>query len=182
MSIRKAGKQFEAWVHQISRILMYVTLVVLFIIMLIQMTDVVGRYLFDKPLKATMDYLELGMAIIVFWGLAYCASENNHVRVDVFTVKINKRVLNVIDRTTFTFGAFILALITWRLALRAWGIIQNPPGPVTYTMFVPYWPFLIMAAIGCFFFFLETLIKVFNPDSGKPTIPAADSESSAEKD
>jgi len=182
MSIRKTGKQLEIWVHMISRILMYVTLVALFIMMLIQVVDVVGRYLFDKPLKLTMDYLELGMGIVVFWGLSFCASENNHVRVDVLTAHINKRVQKVIDRTTFTFGAFILALITLRLALRAWGIIQNPPGPVTYTMFIPYWPFLIMAAIGCFFFFLETLIRIFNPASGIAEIPSAPSESSGEKD
>jgi TRAP-type transport system small permease protein len=182
MSIRKTGKKFELGVHQISRILMYVTLVVLFIVMLIQTTDVVGRYVFNKPLKVTMDYLELGMGIIVFWGLAFCASENNHVKVDVITVHINKKVQNIIDRITFSFGAFILALITWRLAYRAWTILQNPPGPVTYTMFVPYWPFLIMAAIGCFFFFLETLIRIFNTSAGMPEVPAGQSESPGEKD
>lgn len=182
MSIRKTGKQFELGVHMISRILMYVSIVVLFGMMLIQVTDVAGRYLFNKPLKLTMDYLELGMAIVVFWGLSFCASENSHVRVDVITVHINKRVQKVIDRFTFSFGAFILALITWRFVLRAWGIIQNPPGPVTYTMFIPYWPFLIMAAIGCFFFFLETLIRIFNPAAGIPEVPSGQSESSGEKE
>jgi TRAP-type C4-dicarboxylate transport system permease small subunit len=160
---------------------MYVTLVVLFLMMLIQMTDVFGRYLFDKPLKATMDYLELGMGIVVFWGLAFCASENNHVKVDVLTIHINKRVQSIIDRITFIFGAFILALITWRLALRAWSILQNPPGPVTMTMFIPYWPFLIMAAIGCFFFFLETVIRIFKPNAGIPEVPVAGTSSMDEK-
>jgi TRAP-type C4-dicarboxylate transport system permease small subunit len=168
MSIRRLGKQIELGVHLISRILMYAVAVVLFLIMLLQTTDVLGRYLFDKPLKASMDYIEVAMSLVIFWGLAYCASENGHVRVDVITSRLSNRALNIIDRFTFGAGAFILALITWRLAMRAWSILQNLPGPVTLTMLIPYWPFIILAAIGCFFFFLEYLIRVFNPDSGKP--------------
>jgi TRAP-type transport system small permease protein len=168
MSIRRLGKQIETGVHRISRIMMYAVSVVLFLIMLLQTTDVIGRYVFDKPLKASMDYIEVGMSLLIFWSLAYCASENGHVRVDVITSHLSRRALNIIDRFTFGAGAFILALITWRLAMRAWSILQNLPGPATLTMFIPYWPFILLAAIGCFFFFLEYLIRVFNPDSGKP--------------
>jgi TRAP-type C4-dicarboxylate transport system permease small subunit len=171
VAIKQIGKQIERRVHQISRILMYIVAVLLFLIMLMQTVDVFGRYLFDKPLKAAMDYIEVAMSLVIFWGLAYCASENGHVRIDVVTSHISKRVLNIIDRFTFGAGAFILALMTWRLAFRAWTYLQHPPGPATLTMFVPYWPFLILAAVGCFFFFFEYLIRVFNPDSGTREIP-----------
>jgi TRAP-type transport system small permease protein len=180
MSIRQLGKEIERRVHQISRILMYAVTVLLFLIMLMQTVDVFGRYLFDKPLKAAMDYIEVAMSLLVFWGLAYCASENGHVKVDVVTARLSKRVVNIIDRFTFGAGAFILAIITWRLAFRAWSILQNLPGPVTLTMLIPYWPFLILATIGCFFFFLEYLIRIFNPASGTPEVPITQGETSKE--
>jgi TRAP-type transport system small permease protein len=180
MAIKQFGKRIEQIVHRINFVLVIVGMIVLFFMMLVQTTDVLGRYLFDAPLKVTMDLIELGMGVLVFFALPYCASVNEHIRVDLVLVHLSKRAQNIIDRCTFGAGAFILALITWRLAVRAWSILHNPPGPVTLTMLVPYWPFVIIATLGTFFFFLEYLIRVFNPASGKSQGPLAQEGSNFE--
>ena len=174
MAIRQFGKKFETWVHRISRMMNIVSIIVLFSMMLLQTADVVGRYVFNAPLKAAMDVIEVMMAILVFWSLAYCASINEHIRVDLVLIRLSKGTRETIERVTFLAGAFILALITWRLGLRAWTIIQNRPGPVTLTLLIPYWPFIVMATIGSFVFCLEYLIRVFNPNSGKQATPQAE--------
>ena len=174
MSIQQFGKKFENWVHRISRIINVVSIIVLFGMMLLQTADVIGRYVFNAPLKASMDLIELMMAILVFWSLAYCASINEHIRVDLVLIRLSKRTRENIERVTFLAGAFILALIPWRLGLRAWTIIQNRPGPVTLTLLIPYWPFLMAATLGSFVFCLEYLIRVFNPNSGKQETPGAE--------
>lgn len=171
MSIKQLGKKFEFWVHRITWIMNLVSVVVLALMMLVQTIDVVSRYAFNAPLKVSMDMIELMMAILVFMSISYAASINSHIRVDLVIARLSKPVQENLDRIISLAGAFILALITWRLGFRAWGIIQNPPGPVTLTMLVPFWPFILVAAVGCFFYFLECLIRVFNPNSGKQEFP-----------
>jgi TRAP-type C4-dicarboxylate transport system permease small subunit len=171
MAIKQFGKKFENWVHRISRMMNVVSMIVLFAMMLIQTADVIGRYGFNAPIKAAMDLIEVMMSILVFWSLAYCASINEHIRVDLVLIRLSKRTRENIERITFLAGAFILALITWRLGLRAWTIIQDRPGPVTLTLLIPYWPFIVAATIGSFVFCLEYLIRVFNPNSGKQEAP-----------
>jgi TRAP-type transport system small permease protein len=174
MAIKQFGAAFEKWVHRISRTMNVVSIVVLFVMMLLQTVDVIGRYVFNAPLKATMDLIEVMMSILVFWSLAYCASINEHIRVDLVLIRLSKRTRENVERATFLAGAFILALITWRLGLRAWTIIGNRPGPVTLTLLIPYWPFIVAATFGSFVFCLEYLIRVFNPNSGKQEAPRAE--------
>jgi TRAP-type C4-dicarboxylate transport system permease small subunit len=167
MSIKQFGKQVERGIHRASWTFALVSMVMLLAMMLLQTADVIGRYVFSKPITSSYDMIEVMMALLVFWGLAYCASDNGHVRVDLILSRLGRRTRETLDRFTFGAGAFILALITWRLADRAWTIIQNLPGPATQTTHIPYWPFLIVAAIGTFLFCLEHLVHVFNPSSAK---------------
>jgi len=178
MSIKQIGKQIEHGIHQSSRTISLVSIVVLFGMMLVQTVDVIGRYAFDKPLKISYDMIEVMMALLVFWSLSYCASLNSHIRVDLIISRLSRQVSETLDRITFGASAFILALITWRLSSRAWTILQNPPGPVTLTLHIPYWPLLIAASLGCFLFCLEYLIRVFNPSSGIPETPVLKEKSS----
>ena len=161
MSLSQLGSKIEQGTHKVSKTINLVGVAILFLMMLVVTTDVLGRYLFSRPLPGAFDTIELMMVILVFFSLAYCAALEGHVRVDVFHSRLNKRNQAILDSVTFAAGAFIIALICWRLAARAWGIVLEPPGPRTLMLQIPHWPFLFVAAVGSLLFCLELIIHFF---------------------
>jgi TRAP-type C4-dicarboxylate transport system permease small subunit len=152
------GKKAEKWLHSINGALNWVAMVFLVVMVLTVTVDVGGHYLFHKPLTGSTDLVELMMVIVVFLGLGYCAAVEGNVRVDVVHARLPKRVQASLDIFTFAASTFIFALITWRLAARAWNIIQEPlSGPSTGTLQLTHLPFIWLAAAGSLLLCLELL-------------------------
>jgi TRAP-type C4-dicarboxylate transport system permease small subunit len=157
------GQKTENWMHTVSRAINWVGMVFLVVMVLTVTVDVGGHYLFHKPLTGSTDFVELMMVIVVFLGLGYCTALGGNVRVDVVHSRLPKRVQASLDIVTFAASTFIFALITWRLAARAWNIIQEPlSGPSTGTLQIPHFPFIWLAAAGSLLLCLELLINVIH--------------------
>jgi TRAP-type C4-dicarboxylate transport system permease small subunit len=162
MRLGQLGSRVERGIHQTSRGINYLGLLVLFLMMLLVAFDVLGRYIFNSPFTGAFDSIEMMMVVVVFCGLAYCTMEEGHVRVDVILGKLSQRTKAIINIITFIPSIFIVALITWRLGERAWSILQNLPGPATPTINIPHWPLIILATIGSFLFLLELIAFLFH--------------------
>ena len=164
--LKQLGSKIEQWIHKVSRVINMIGVTFLFLMMLVVAVDVIGRYAFNRPFVGAFDAVELMMVILVFFGIAYCASLDGHVRVDVLHSRVPKRVQAYLDSITFAASAFIVALIFWRLVTRAGGIFTEAPGPSTLpstlTLNIPYWPFMFLAAAGCLLFCLELIIRFFH--------------------
>jgi TRAP-type C4-dicarboxylate transport system permease small subunit len=158
MKLVRFGQIMEKWLHAVSGALSWVSMVILVFMVLTVTVDVGGHYLFKKPLTGSTDFVELMMVIVVFLGLGYCAALGGNVRVDVVHTRLPKRVQASLDIFTFAASTLIFALITWRMAARAWNIIQEPlSGPSTGTLQIPQLPFIWLAAAGSLLLSLELL-------------------------
>jgi len=158
MGLVRFGQKTEKRLHTVSRTLNWVSMFFLVVMVLTVTVDVGGHYLFKKPLTGSTDFVELMMVIVVFLGLGYCAALEGNVRVDVVHARLPKRVQAGLDIFTFAASTFIFALITWRLAARAWNIVQNPlAGPSTGTLQIPHIPFIWLAVAGSLLLCLELL-------------------------
>ena len=131
------------------------------LMMLFVAMDVIGRYFLNRPFKGSSDLIELMMGIAVFFGMAFCTSTDGDAKVDLLYSKMPLRLKAGIDCITF-FATFLLyGGISWRLAFRAWGYIREPfTSPTTDLLHIPYWPFLLLAAVGAACLCLEILILV----------------------
>lgn len=158
MGLVRFGQKAEKRLHTVSRTLNWVGMAFLVVMVLTVTVDVGGHYLFKQPLTGSTDFVEVMMVIVVFLGLGYCAALGGNVRVDVVHARLPKRVQAGLDIFTFAASTFIFALITWRLAARAWNIIQEPlSGPSTGTLQIPHLPFIWLAAAGSLLLCLELL-------------------------
>jgi TRAP-type C4-dicarboxylate transport system permease small subunit len=158
MGLVQFGRKAEKRLHAVSGALNWVGMVFLVVMVLTVTVDVGGHYLFRKQLTGSIDFVELMMVIVVFLGLGYCAAQEGNVRVDVVYARLSKRVQASLDILTFAASTFIFALITWRLAARAWNIIQEPlSGPSTGTLQIPHMPFIWLAVVGSLLLCLELL-------------------------
>lgn len=161
MGLVRFGQETEKRLHTVSRALNWVAMAFLVVMVLTVTVDVGGHYLFQRPLTGSNDFVELMMVIVVFLGLGYCAAVEGNVRVDVVHSRLPKRVQAGLDIFTFAASTFIFALITWRLATRAWNIIQEPlSGPSTGTLQIPHLTFIWLAAAGGLLLCLELLINI----------------------
>ena len=124
----------------------YVGAAVLTAIMVLTGIDVVGRYVFNKPLPGSFEITELFMAVMISLGLAYCTFEHGHVRVDILTLKLSRRgqaVANFIADIVF----FVLyLLITWQTVNRVQDFAEK--NLTTNVLYIPMYPSALIVVVG----------------------------------
>lgn len=105
---------------QLERALTHVASAVLFAVMALTFTDVLGRYLFSAPVKGAYELTEMAMGVVVFIGFPLACWQDANIRVTLFDAAFS-RLLGERGRgrmeALFQAGA---ALICGFLALRLW--------------------------------------------------------------
>lgn len=159
IAIIQIAKGLEKWIHKISRASSILGMAILFALVMVVCIDVVARYAFQNAIPGTTDIIVLVMVVIVFPALAYCASEDGNVRVDVFLRYLPKRLQAALNIFSFFASMFIVALIAWQLGARALKYIQSPPGLMTTYFQWPLSPFIFLASFACAILFGELTVK-----------------------
>ena len=72
----KKLQTFEKVVRNVCNIFNYIGMMLLFILMVQGFADVIGRYLFKRPIIGTMERGEVLLALMVFLGWGY--TQKNH--------------------------------------------------------------------------------------------------------
>jgi TRAP-type C4-dicarboxylate transport system permease small subunit len=143
----------------VSRWIQFAGALFLFMMMLLLVVHVVGRYVLKLPVPGAVELIELLMSLVVFLGFGTAAVHRANVSVDLFVAQMPKRVQAVIDAATCLLSIGIVALITWQGLVQAWSIWES--GHVSGVLHIPYWPFLIILVIGYAVFGLVLLQNFF---------------------
>lgn len=160
------GQNIEKRVNAANRVVTVIATVTLVFMMLLVIVDVIGRYILKRPITGSTDIIELMLVIIVFFTLAYTASQKGHVSVDVVYSRLSKAIRKTLDRITYAASLFIVVIITWRMFLRAWDSALADPGPATSMLLIPEAPFMFIAAFGVFLLFMQFLLQFFQLFTG----------------
>jgi TRAP-type C4-dicarboxylate transport system permease small subunit len=108
------AKTLDKSVHLINSALRYVCMSLLFFMMALGTCDVMGRYLFNKPILGTLEIFEILLPAIVLLGLGYTQGSNAHVRVELFVSHLSFRKQTILNFVTNGCALFISVLILWR--------------------------------------------------------------------
>ncbi len=130
-----------------SRVLAGVACLVLFSMMLLTFADVIGRYLFLSPLPAAYEIISLLMPGIIFCALPLTVLRETHVTVDLLDAFIPSGIARLQGVFVNLFSAIALALITWRLGVKAWE--DRYYETVTDELLLLIWPFGAGMALLC---------------------------------
>ena len=126
-----------------------VAAVIMAFLALITFADVGARYLFNKPFNFSVEVTELSMGLMVYFGLGLTTHENGHVRVDFFTLKLGERVRAAIELLTSLIAVAYLAVMIWRLWLRALVLFEKHD--VSQVLHLPFWPVAFAMATAASF-------------------------------
>lgn len=145
-------------VSTVSKLMSFVAQMVLLIVMLLITFDVFGRYFFNKPIKGTFELTELGLALMVFFGLAITHWHKEHVEIDFLLEKLSKKSIVIIDAIINAIIAISVFIVSWKMLEYAHRV--NISNTVTGDLRLPVNIFIIIAALGMFVFGLVALTRM----------------------
>lgn len=76
--------RLERLALKVSRSISFLSGIVLFWIVIVTCSDVIGRYFFNSPLYAGSEIVQVSMAGVIFFSLPYMFFRNEHIIVDLF--------------------------------------------------------------------------------------------------
>lgn len=116
---------------------------VLFLMMMITAVDVVGRYVFNKPLNGAFEITEMMLAALIYCGLPLVSQRREHIVIDTFDSLMSPRVKRALDMLAEVVCSLILGGIGWLIFRRAarvaeygdtTNVLRLPLAPVAYLM------------------------------------------------
>jgi len=77
-------------------------------------SDVVGRYVFNNPLPATLELTLILLTLITFLGIAHVQAIGGHMRLEFLWKRFSPRGQVILDILVILIGLFIFAIATWQ--------------------------------------------------------------------
>jgi TRAP-type C4-dicarboxylate transport system permease small subunit len=151
-------KTLDKAISLINSALRYICISLLFFMMVLGTCDVMGRYLFNKPILGTFEIFEILLPAIVLLGLGYTQENNAHVRVEILLSRSSFRKQTTLNFITNGCALFISVLILWRgwvLATNYWRIGRTIP-TIEVPMFLPQ----LLVPLGALMLILVLIVQM----------------------
>lgn len=110
----------------------------IFALMLLGVWQVLGRTLFNAPVRGYIDFVELSMATFAFLGVAYCQRLGGHVRMEMALKAMRGRALWSAEVFATLVALAVIAVLIWY----GWGhfLRAYQLGDSTIDAELPVWP------------------------------------------
>ncbi|HZD91981.1 MAG TPA: TRAP transporter small permease, partial [Pseudolabrys sp.] len=116
-----------------------------FIMMLLVVANVIGRYLFNRPVTGTLEITESLLVVIIFGSVALTQFDGGHIRVNLVTRRLSRgaaRILSIVAMscgcaffTWCSYAAWIYAAQSYSFGEQEWGEIVFPLWPMKFIVF-----------------------------------------------
>ncbi|HEV7322263.1 MAG TPA: TRAP transporter small permease [Ensifer sp.] len=107
--------------------------------------SVLGRWLFNRPVPADYELVEVAVGVAAFSFLGYTQARNGHIAVDTFTLALPERLTRVIDGLWDLLLAGCLAFFAW--GLFTGGLEARQYGTTLIQLPWPIWPVYLTCAV-----------------------------------
>lgn len=160
MLLNRVAYSADRVISKISRWLHSVGVSILAAMMLLTFADVALRYVFNRPISGSYELTEFMMAVLLTFGIAYCAVVKGHVTVDVVVSRFPQRVQAIIDSITCLLGLSLFSLITWQCAVLIKDRLEL--GLTSQVLYIPTFPFVGVVALGSAVFCLVLITHLLD--------------------
>src|SRR3954469_8670196 len=83
------------------------------IIALTTFCDVIGRYFFKAPFSFTVELTEMGMAVLVYFGIGLVTHENGHISADFLVARLPPKLRALLALVTNFLSLGFVGLTIW---------------------------------------------------------------------
>ena len=130
----------------------------IFALMLIGVWQVLGRTLFNAPVRGYIDFVELSVSTFAFLGIAYCQRLGGHVRMEMLLKPMRGRLL----WSTEIFGTLVALAVVAVLIWYGWGhfLRAYQLGDSTIDAELPVWPSKLAVPVAFGLLWLRLLVQL----------------------
>jgi C4-dicarboxylate transporter, DctQ subunit len=132
--------------------------IVIFLLVILATTNVLGRWFFDLPISGYIDWVEQSMAFMAFLGIAFTQRIGGHIRMDMLVSHLHGRRLWLVELVSVILMFIVtLALIygSYLHFLRAYTI-----GDSSLDIDLPIWPAKLVVPVALSILALRLLIQM----------------------
>lgn len=133
----------------------------LFAMMLVTVVDVVGRQVFNHPLAGGTEITEVALVVITFLVYPVIAYRQRHIAIDIVDPFLSERMRRVQQIAVGLCGAFIFALLGWRLWVL--GDRSASYGDTTAYLLIPVAPIFWFMSVMSVLTALAFAVLIFMP-------------------
>lgn len=166
-----SGRKLEALekgITNASKVLNVIGMVLLFVLMMQGAVDVIGRYLFNKPIIGTMERGQVLLALMVFLGWGYTQIAKAHVNVELFFRRFPPRAQAITKFVTTFLVLVFFILMGWQAVMSA--KLYHEGGRLIYVIHWPLAPFQFVVTLGalvlCLVFIMEMVRSFYQIKGG----------------
>jgi TRAP-type transport system small permease protein len=156
MSVRE---RLVSLADRVQRTQLWVAVTALVILMMVTVVDVFMRYLFNRPIRASLETVEIMLLVFVFNGMAAAFFNRRHIVIDLLDNVLGPRITGVLIRIADVLSVLCLALLAW--AMRQPAMQSYQYGDTKMELAVPIyvlWIVVLVSFAGTFFCALVTLV------------------------
>src|SRR5262245_39433785 len=156
MSARARLLRLADWVQRSQ---LWLAAAALVILMMVTVLDVLMRYLFNRPIRVSLDTVEIMLLVFVFNSMAAAFFGRRHIVIDLLDGVLGPRLTSVLIRIADLLSVLCLLLLAWAMLLPASQAYQY--GDAKMELPVPIYVLWIIALIslaGTIFCALVTLV------------------------
>ena len=147
-----------AW---LDRVLGAAAAVLLFGLMALTTADVIGRYLFNSPLRGAFEITELLLLTLIFAGLPLASRADEHVALDFIDMVLTPGGRLFVRRLVDLICGLLILGLAWRVWIKAGKIAGY--GDTTEVLRLPVAPFVYFMAVMVAVTGIVHLVKVIFP-------------------
>ena len=138
-------------------------------LMMLGVTQIVMRSVFNSPISGYIDLVELSMASMAFLGAAYCQRLGAHIRMEIFIGRLSGRALWLVEAFATLVAIFIIGMLIYY----SWGHFMRSytMGDTTMDAELPVWPSKLLVPLAFGIWFVRLLLQLagsirllINPD------------------
>jgi TRAP-type C4-dicarboxylate transport system permease small subunit len=141
-----------------SHLLAYIGDVSLFAMMCLTVVDVVGRYVFNKPVLGAFEITEFLMLIIIASYLAFAQAGKSHITVDILVSRFSQKAQAVIGRINHIISFFMISGIAVMCIVK--GLELKDVSEASQLLKVPNYPFAFFLVLGFAVLCLEYVLDI----------------------
>lgn len=136
--------------------------------MLLTFADVVGRYIFNSPLRGAFEITELALLTLIFAGLPLVSRADEHVKMDFIDRWVGPAARRLNRRLVHLLCAVAIGGMAWLVFLKAGRIAGY--GDTTDVLKIPVAPFVYFMSVMVLATGVIHLIAAFSalPDEPEP--------------
>jgi len=142
----------------IARALLALAAILAFLICFLVCADVIGRVVFNSPVKGTPEMVSFSIVIICFLQAPFAIRSGGMIRVDAIVEHLPRILQRVLEITGYALGFAFFALVCWGSidpSIHAWTSNEfEGEGALR----VPVWPARFIIVLGTFLAALNYLL------------------------